>query len=116
MDIYFINVFYAHGIACAFARSGERDSRSKQTCVSTRCQNVQSEGHVVLCSPRSHPFAFSAQVLRALEVLEVSGGTDVHGHFRRPLAAVLDHPAHGIVAGAKRAARALHMAASPKRL
>ena len=38
MDIYFINVFYAHGIACAFARSGERGSRSKQTCVSTRCR------------------------------------------------------------------------------
>ena len=68
-------------------------ARSKQTCVSTRCRNVQSEGHVVLCSPRSHPFAFSAQVLRALEVLEVSGGTDVHSHFRRLLAAVLDHPA-----------------------
>ena len=29
---------YAHGIACAFARSGERDSRSKQTSVCTRCR------------------------------------------------------------------------------
>ena len=50
MDIYFINVFYAHGIACAFARSGERGSRSKQTCVSTRCRKPFGISIRVVCA------------------------------------------------------------------